>query len=473
MSKATSKRDESHPRISLVKPTDERITGRGGMTLFVRYLDQIGLITQFLLPLFSGLRKSRKGVSVESLLKQIFCFFLDGTSRHLTYFDTLQKDEGYAGAIETPTKHMASSHGVKRFFQAFSWPLILVCRRILLKRFLWRLRISKPGVMILDIDAMGMDNDDAERREGVMPTYKKYKGFVPLQMTWMGFLIDTVFRSGEKHSNHGHATERMVSRIVNWIRDNYREDVPIVFHFDAGFMDQKLFGVIEGLGAGYICGGKLYKDIVDAVQATPESRWDYYFGKGEIEEGCVWEHLEFGNMRGTWDRFRRALFTRPLSEEGQMILPFARPCAVLYTNLGMGYRVDEELGQAGFEELLTPGGIIECYHNRGRSEQTFRVFKEFADQKLPFERFGANAAYYYLMCISFFLFEAFKEDFCQGVVELTSYPNTVRRKVIDIAAKIVSSGRRHTLKVSRAVWEMLDFVKLWARCHVAPCVSLE
>ena len=39
-----------------------------------------------------------------------------------------------------------------------------------------------------------------------------------------------------------------------------------------------------------------------------------------------------------------------------------------------------------------------------------RAFKEFGTEHVPFKRFAANAAYYYLMAIAFFLFETFKQD---------------------------------------------------------------
>jgi hypothetical protein len=151
-----------------------------------------------------------------------------------------------------------------------------------------------------------------------------------------------------------------------------------------------------------------------------------------------------------------------------MIFSFARPCTVLYTNLGTDYTIDKELTLANFESLLSPEGIIECYHHRGRSELTFRAFKDFADQRLPFERFRHNAAYYALMSIGFFLFESFKEDICGDVLPVKAYATTFRRKVIDIAAKIVSGGRRIRLKVSRAVWDGLDFAVLWKRCNTPP-----
>ncbi len=92
--------------------------------MFVHYINQINVFPIFLLPFLGCLRKSRKGDPVVNLLKQMFCFCLDGTSRHLTYFDTLQKDAGYAAAIETAPCDMASSHAVKRFCQAFFRPLV-------------------------------------------------------------------------------------------------------------------------------------------------------------------------------------------------------------------------------------------------------------------------------------------------------------------------------------------------------------
>ena len=44
--------------------------------------------------------------------------------------------------------------------------------------------MSKPPVVILGLDTMVMDNDDAPKRHGVKPTYKKVLGSQPLQMTW-------------------------------------------------------------------------------------------------------------------------------------------------------------------------------------------------------------------------------------------------------------------------------------------------
>ncbi len=106
--------------ISAVEITADTLTGRGGFTLFSRYVCNNGLFPH-LERLFGGLRKSAKGKPVSRLFHQVFCFLVDGTSRHLVSFDGLKADEGYARAIETEPGHMVSSHAVKRFFGAFAW----------------------------------------------------------------------------------------------------------------------------------------------------------------------------------------------------------------------------------------------------------------------------------------------------------------------------------------------------------------
>jgi hypothetical protein len=163
----------------------------------------------------------------------------------LTYFDQISKDDGYAGSIETDMDDMASSHQIKRFFGAFAWTRVFLFRRLLQTLFLWRLQISQPDVIELGIDTMVMDNDDAQCRQGVEPTYKKKKGFQPLQMNWGRFIVDAVFRSGHKHSNHGDTVLHMIRHMVIKIKRDYRWNVPIVIRMDSGFFDQKIFTLCE------------------------------------------------------------------------------------------------------------------------------------------------------------------------------------------------------------------------------------
>lgn len=73
-----------------------------------------------------------------------------------------------------------------------------------------------------------------------------------------------------------------------------------------------------------------------------------------------------------------------------------------------------------------------------------------------------------MMVLAFFLFEAFKEDVCSGIVPAAAYPTTVRRAIIDVAAKIVTTSGRIILKVTAAVWKSLKFDVLWERSGSPP-----
>lgn len=464
MHKRTVKSRKRPHKIDDIQVTSERLTGRGGLAFFVAYLQGLGVLGR-LEWLFGGMRKSGKGIEISELFKQLFCFMMDGTSRHMVHFDHLKRDEGYAGAIETDVRDMASSHAVKRFLYGFSWVRVYLFRRVLQELFMWRLNITQPLVVELGIDTMVMDNDDAEQRHGVKPTYKNKKGFQPLQMNWGRFFVDAVFRGGNKHSNHGDTVERMIRHMVKKIRKSYRPDVPIIIRMDSGFFDQKIFEVCEELHIGYICGGKLYKDVTSMAAGIDDRFWSRYRVSGKED---VWEYVEFGSKRGTWKKFRRALYCRLMNRGPQLYLSCCRPDTVIVTNLGLGGKIDDLLRKAQAERYLDSNTIIGCYHERGSDELVNRAFKDFGHEQLPFKRFNPNAAWYYTMLLGHFLYEAFKEDVCAPAIPLGAYATTVRRQFIDIAGKIVTHGGKIILKVMRATSEKLRLPELWERCHAVP-----
>ena len=101
MARSLSPRKPARPHFDAVEVTSDTLTGRGGLALFSRYLRSIGLFSH-LDRLFGSVRKSGKGVAVTALFHQLFCFFLDGTSRHLVRFDDLKEDEGYGRWCTAP-----------------------------------------------------------------------------------------------------------------------------------------------------------------------------------------------------------------------------------------------------------------------------------------------------------------------------------------------------------------------------------
>src|SRR2546423_14133587 len=77
-------------------------------------------------------------------------------------------------------------------------------RWVLQELFLWRLQQEKPDMVVLTLDTMVMDNDEALQREGCDPTYKKVKGFQPLHLIWEGKIVDAIFRRGKRGSDYRH-----------------------------------------------------------------------------------------------------------------------------------------------------------------------------------------------------------------------------------------------------------------------------
>jgi len=463
MSKHSKNYRQNELKIRRIETTSDRLTGRAGLALFTAYLHGIEIFDWFD-RWFGSIRKNRKGLAITELFKQVLCFFVDGTSRRLTYFDQLSQDGGYAGSIETDLKDMASSHQIKRFFKAFAWTRVFLFRRLLHTLFLWRLRIVQPDVIELGIDTMVMDNDDALQRHGVKPTYKKKKGFQPLQMNWGRFIVDAVFRSGDKHSNHGDSVLNMIRHMVIKIKRDYRWNVPIIIRMDSGFFDQKIFNLCETLQVGYVCGGKMYENIKTIAANWDENRWERF----ETTKKQSWQYAEFGCRQGNWKLFRRAIYCRLMHDDrNQLYLPGCRPDTIIITNIGQRRAIDGFLKNAGATDYLTTSGLIACYHERGSDELANRALKDFGHEQLPFKQFNPNAAWYYSMLVGHFLLESFKEDVSAPVIAIGSYASTVRRRLIDIAGKIVSHSGETILKISQACFENLRFPELFRRCQMA------
>jgi len=453
----------SNRKIDSISTTSDTLTSRGGLALFVKYLTHLDLFP-LLERWFGSLRKSRKGTPVVQIFKELCCFFLDGTSRHLTYFDTLKPDPGYAGVLEATPDTLSSSHTIKRFFAAFSFVRVWLFRHLLQRLFLWRLQVEQPAVIYLDLDVMPMDNDDAAQREGVQPTYKHSRGFAPLQLTWGPYIIDAVFRGGAKHSNHGTTVEQMIQHVVRRIRTHYDPDAVIVLTQDSGFFDQALLARYEALQIGYLAGGKAYADLRAAVAAQPDTRWSTY------QQGTQqWLCVELGDRRGTWSRFRRLVYSQADSEAtGQLLLDCARPETVLYTNIGVDAALTTALNHHEAEDVRALAFLLRRYHLRGKQELVHRALKDFGSEHVPFHRFTANAAWYYVMLTAFTLYEAFKRDLDSDAIPRTCYPTRFRRLLVDLAAKVVTTSGQRILRCAQTAYDALELDTLWDRVQHPP-----
>ena len=56
----------------------------------------------------------------------------------------------------------------------------------------------------------------------------------------------------------------------------------------------------------------------------------------------------------------------------------------------------------------------------------------------------------------------------QPTIPVTAFPTTLRRKLVDVAAKVVTHSGRTILKVTASVMDSLRFKELWELCLRAP-----
>jgi hypothetical protein len=323
------------------------------------------------------------------------------------------------------------------------------------------LKKEKPEVITLHLDTMVLDNNDAKLRKGCSVTYKKVLGFQPLQINWGPYIVDLHFRSGEKHSNHGNDAKEAVARLVKLIRTRFDEQVPIILNADSGFLsDENLLFFENELKIKYVVIGKLYSSVYEAMQKSETSECARVTAKR-----ASWVCYDFKSKLNRWEIPRRTILTSLVAEGEQNVLEGIRD-TVMYTNLGNNDRLDYELYIRKYGKLLQTEEIVKLAHQNGEEELNHRSIKEFmGSEHLPFTRFGMNGAYYSLMVISHFIMESFRIDIATDIIPNRCYATRVRREIIDIAVKIVRTGRRIILKTTRAVWNNLDVGKLWDRCN--------
>jgi hypothetical protein len=144
--------------IDKVETTSDTLSGRGGLSLFIRYLSRIQIYL-FLERLYGSIRKNAKGQLVAEMYKQVFCFLVDGTSLEAGCWVRRQYRDGARDPAVFPA--------VKRFFNACSYYRIWLFRALLKQLFLWRLQLQKPEVIEQGLDTMVMDNDAARKRQGI------------------------------------------------------------------------------------------------------------------------------------------------------------------------------------------------------------------------------------------------------------------------------------------------------------------
>ena len=402
-------------KITKISVTKQKISGRGGITLFLRYVEKT-LFYAVIEHVFSKLEVfGSKGLQLNQFVKQIFAFFIDGTDMSISGFDKKKQDVAYAAVLENNPNEMASSHQIKRFFRKIS----------IVPAFIFRKGSSHSN--------HGTDYTDSVR-DIVKLIRKKYSKTVAIIVnTDSGFFDQKAF-------------------------DYFEQELKIHYVSTATLYSTLKKEIVKLKETSQ----KLIKDDQKSLFSSYE--------KGKQ----IWNYIEFGCKLKSWNKFRRCVYTELTNKkDGQFLLDFHKSDSAIFTNIGINSELDNKLKGTKAEKYLTSEGLITFSHSKGKDELVHRSLKEFATkEQLPFLKFEMNMVYYYLLVITHFLFETYKIDVTDEIVSIKSYPNTFRRQLIDFAVKIVSHSRNKILQVVETTYNKLKINDLWLKCQNPPQILL-
>ncbi|MEN8122654.1 MAG: hypothetical protein ABFS35_20100 [Bacteroidota bacterium] len=98
-------------KINKISVSDEKLSSRGGLSLILRYVENIKLYELISSAVLLKVVFFGKGLKLQQFTKQMIAFFIDGTD--ISSFDRKKTDKGYMAILENKESEMASSHQIK------------------------------------------------------------------------------------------------------------------------------------------------------------------------------------------------------------------------------------------------------------------------------------------------------------------------------------------------------------------------
>ena len=274
--------------------------------------------------------------------------------------------------------------------------------------------IEMPGMILLDPDTTLLETYGEQEGEGYN-FYYGANGYHP-QMCYDGLtgdLLKAELRRGTDHCSKG------IVEFLQPLLDEYQAsypDIKLFLRADSGYAATGLFTQCETNGVSYVIKLKNYKRLMKAASEfvdeltdiTKDNMLDYAVVYGEFEyQGVSWE-------------YPRRVICKAEKPQGQMfpMLSF------FVTNMD-----------------LSPENIVLFYRNRGRMENFIKEGKNGFD-------FGAvssqsevvNANRFQIHVLAYNIFNLFRRLVLPESMS-KNFIDTIRMKLIKIAAKIVRSGR--------------------------------
>lgn len=281
----------------------------------------------------------------------------------------------------------------------------------------------------MDLDS-SIYEQSSEKKQGSTKAYNGEVGYHPLFAFWEeeGELIHSHLRRGSAYT---------ASKVV-WFMHEVLQRVPArsarFVRADSGFYSKEVVGFCEATGLLFGITADQTRPLLAKITGLAEAKWQ------DVEKYGVAQVAELRYQPVRWKKSYRYVVKRNLMENKKGELYFRYH--VLVTN-------DSERSAA---EVL----IWHLQH--ANMENRIKEHKSgFGLEKMPTQRFHANWAYLLIGQIAFNLVAWFKkmvlpEHYHQSTIK------TIRHQVLNVAGKIVQTGRKFYLVISdqyryQDVWE--------------------
>lgn len=398
-----------------VEYTTRPVSGWGGLVVFARFLESIG-VRSFLQRALPDGRTSNNQVGVVDMVLQLFVSVLSG-GRRFEHVDRFREDEVIRNIMKVRRFGSASSitRYLGNFLQSQSEHAHTVLSELV---FALAPSIASSDVLDLDSTVFTRYGEQEGSAKGYNPKRRGARSHHPLlaMLAKSKLIVHAWLREGSA-SPHKGACEFM-TELISRLPKTFRIEA---LRADSGFYSRKFMTLLESMNVPYVIAAKMSLGFASWSRSRQE--WTRIDGTTEVAEGMY--------KSPKTDLSRRIIVVRTTVRK---IVK-----GVLFPITDYEYRAYATSMTDSAEQ------IVRFYKGRGDCENRIKELKyDFNADGFCLKNFAGTETTFRLICFLFNLVAIFKVTVLK---DSRTTLGTVRTKVFVIGAAIGSSGRQTILRL--------------------------
>jgi hypothetical protein len=317
---------------------------------------------------------------------------------------------------------------------------------------------AESGPLVIDIDATLIEAHS--EKEGAEPTFKRGFGFAPI-LAFLdhgeggtGECLAGLLRPGKANANNAADHIRVLSAALEQLPEELRTRVLV--RGDSGAGTHAFVEHLHELNLQYSVGLSGWPTILDALDKIPRQAWKAALDPdGFPREGAQVAELTRYVPAGTgkqWPAGMRVIARRERPHPGAQLRITDRDgwrVTVFATNVASGRIAEHEVQ----------------HRLRARAEDRIRCLKDTGLQNLPLHDFTANQIWLELVALAADLLAWTQHLALTTSPARTWEPKRLRFRLLNVAGRVVRSGRRDWLRLPRAWPWTVDLLAAHDRLH--------